>query len=249
MEGPGQFSLRGGLLDIYPLAAEQPCRIEFFDTEVDSIRFFDPLSQRSLEPIDTAEISPAGELILSGEQRQAGITAILENAETFASKLSAPAARARLMEKAERLRAGLTGSMEGLEAYFPFFLSRSGHHLILPWGRRAFSYLMSPAASMSGWRTGSTSFRNISRKLLGRGEVLPDQAYNHLPYAALQAQSAGHGCVIMQSLIRGIEGFSLDHLQSVTSRTIASYHRSIKLLADDIAYWKKKEIQGAVVCR
>ena len=240
VEGPGQFSLRGGLLDIYPLAAEQPCRIEFFDTEVDSIRLFDPLSQRSLEPVDSAEISPAGELILTGEQRQAGITDILETAETFAAKLSAPAARARLMEKAERLRGGLTGSLEGLEAYFPFFYPEPD--TILSYlGEEGIILFDEPRRIEERVQSWEYEFSEYFKELLGRGEVLPGQAYNHLGYAVLQAGCTGRGCVIMQSLARGIEGFILDHLQNVTSRSVASYHRSIKLLADDIAYWKKKE--------
>ncbi len=47
VEAPGEFSLRGGILDIYPLTEELPFRIEFFDTEVDSIRLFDVDEQRS----------------------------------------------------------------------------------------------------------------------------------------------------------------------------------------------------------
>ena len=42
VEGPRQFSIRGGIVDIYPLTMDGPCRIEFFDDEVDSIRLFDP---------------------------------------------------------------------------------------------------------------------------------------------------------------------------------------------------------------
>src|SRR5690606_35404283 len=44
---PGTFSRRGGIVDVYPLAADGPARIEFFGDEVDSLRSFDPTSQRS----------------------------------------------------------------------------------------------------------------------------------------------------------------------------------------------------------
>lgn len=49
VDGMGQFSIRGGILDIYPLTEEMPVRIELWDTEVDSIRTFDLESQRSVE--------------------------------------------------------------------------------------------------------------------------------------------------------------------------------------------------------
>ena len=58
---PGEFSLRGGILDIYPLAEDAPVRIEFWDDEVDSIRSFDPETQRSLENLQEIRIYAASE--------------------------------------------------------------------------------------------------------------------------------------------------------------------------------------------
>ncbi len=66
---PGEFALRGGILDIYPLNFEHPVRIELFDTEVDSLRLFSAEDQRSLEKVQSLCILPASELVLSKEQR------------------------------------------------------------------------------------------------------------------------------------------------------------------------------------
>ena len=60
---PGTFSRRGGILDIYPLASEYPVRIEFFDDEIDSLREFDPTSQRSVDRLQDARIVPAREVL------------------------------------------------------------------------------------------------------------------------------------------------------------------------------------------
>ncbi len=62
VELPGQFSIRGGILDIYPLTEEYPVRIELWDDEVDSIRSFDAESQRSMENLDEIVLYPAAEL-------------------------------------------------------------------------------------------------------------------------------------------------------------------------------------------
>ena len=51
-ETPGQLAKRGGLIDVYPINSTQPVRIDFFDDEIESIRVFDPVSQRSLEAVD-----------------------------------------------------------------------------------------------------------------------------------------------------------------------------------------------------
>ena len=62
IEGPGQFAVRGGLLDIFPLTEEIPVRVELWGDEVDSIRTFDVESQRSIENLQKIEIYPAAEL-------------------------------------------------------------------------------------------------------------------------------------------------------------------------------------------
>ena len=62
VEMPGQFAIRGGIIDIYPLTEEYPVRVELWDDEVDSIRSFDAESQRSLENLDELTLYPAAEL-------------------------------------------------------------------------------------------------------------------------------------------------------------------------------------------
>src|SRR6266487_3153978 len=61
VEMPGQYALRGGILDVYSPEAERPVRIEFFGDEVDSIRKFDPASQRSSSSVDEALLLPLTE--------------------------------------------------------------------------------------------------------------------------------------------------------------------------------------------
>jgi len=65
VEMPGQYALRGGILDVYSPEAERPVRIEFFGDEVDSIRRFDPASQRSSTPVDEALLLPLTETPVS----------------------------------------------------------------------------------------------------------------------------------------------------------------------------------------
>src|SRR5690625_6138512 len=69
---PGEFSQRGGIIDIYPLTEEHPIRIELFDDEVDSIRNFDADTQRSLDKRKTVTIGPATELLLTKENMDSG---------------------------------------------------------------------------------------------------------------------------------------------------------------------------------
>jgi transcription-repair coupling factor (superfamily II helicase) len=65
VEMPGQYALRGGILDVYSPEADRPVRIEFFGDEVESIRKFDPGTQRSSSPLDEAELLPLTETPVS----------------------------------------------------------------------------------------------------------------------------------------------------------------------------------------
>src|SRR5882762_2660053 len=64
---PGQYALRGGILDVYSPESEKPVRIEFFGDDVESIRKFDPGTQRSSSPADEAILLPLSETPVSEE--------------------------------------------------------------------------------------------------------------------------------------------------------------------------------------
>ncbi|MGI6238872.1 MAG: transcription-repair coupling factor [Christensenellales bacterium] len=68
VEGRGQCALRGGILDVYPVGEPNALRIEFFDDEIDSIRSFDVMTQRSIARVASAQVYPADEILLSGDE-------------------------------------------------------------------------------------------------------------------------------------------------------------------------------------
>lgn len=68
VDAPGQFSRRGGILDVYPPGLSSPVRIEFFDTEIDRMSYFDIISQRREEDIDRIDILPVREVLISPDK-------------------------------------------------------------------------------------------------------------------------------------------------------------------------------------
>ncbi|TFJ46124.1 transcription-repair coupling factor [Carnobacterium divergens] len=78
---PGEFSIRGGIVDIYPLTEEHPIRVDLFDTEIDSLRYFEADTQRSIENIDKITILPATDVLFTKELLQKGATAFSEAVE------------------------------------------------------------------------------------------------------------------------------------------------------------------------
>jgi len=64
-EAPGQYAVRGGIIDVYPVTATQPCRLDFFGDVIEEIRFFDPVTQRSGDPVERLLLSASPRLQLA----------------------------------------------------------------------------------------------------------------------------------------------------------------------------------------
>ncbi|MCL2518340.1 MAG: DEAD/DEAH box helicase, partial [Oscillospiraceae bacterium] len=69
VDGTGQFSIHGGILDIYPPQSEYPVRMDFFDEEIEQMSIFDIITQRRIEFIDGIDLSPAREILLTKDKK------------------------------------------------------------------------------------------------------------------------------------------------------------------------------------
>lgn len=78
VDQPFFFGHRGGIIDVYSLQYDQPIRIEFFDDEIDSIRFYDRDTQRTIETVESIEIIPATDVIYDHEKIDDAIEKIIE---------------------------------------------------------------------------------------------------------------------------------------------------------------------------
>jgi transcription-repair coupling factor (superfamily II helicase) len=106
---PGDFAVRGGLLDVYPMGARQPLRIELFDEDIDSIRAFDPESQRSLDKLPQVKLLPGREVPLDE-------LSIGRAMDTLRARYDIDTRRSSLYQD---LKAGVAPA--GIEYYLPLF--------------------------------------------------------------------------------------------------------------------------------
>lgn len=88
VEHRGQFSVRGGIFDIYSPFYKDPLRLEFFDDEVDSIRFFETNTQCSIEKVKTAWVVPGREFFLMPQCKEAGLQQIRQQFSKQIEQLS-----------------------------------------------------------------------------------------------------------------------------------------------------------------
>ena len=130
VEQPGQFSIRGGILDVYTLVYDNPIRIELFGDEVDSIRLFDIETQRSIENIAEISLPPVNEIIFDKKQIGEFLPKIKEDFKKQINRLK----NIDKLEEAEYLDE-LSGEyldklseahyFEGYEQFLPYFYKRN----------------------------------------------------------------------------------------------------------------------------
>jgi len=111
-ESPGQFSLRGGILDVFPAAASSPARAEWLGDEVETLRLYDPENQRSVMPVPQITVRPGRELLLG--QRRGAAAAAGVRAGAALEGLRADV-RAEWEDELERLAGG--ASFPGVELF------------------------------------------------------------------------------------------------------------------------------------
>src|SRR5690606_113701 len=110
---PGDFAVRGGLLDVYPMGADAPLRIELLDDDIDSIRAFDPESQRSLDKVAAVKMLPGREVPVD----EASLAKVLT---TLRERFDVDTRRSPLYQD---LKAGVLPS--GIEYFLPLFFDRT----------------------------------------------------------------------------------------------------------------------------
>ncbi|MDE6030700.1 MAG: hypothetical protein K2G32_03675 [Oscillospiraceae bacterium] len=114
IEGAGQFSVRGGIVDIFPPSSPEPCRIEFWGDSVDGISRFDTETQRRTDSLDKIDISPASETLFDSAE------SLCEKIGELAKKLRGKKAediRESLMSDVNKIRGGI--APHTLDRYFP----------------------------------------------------------------------------------------------------------------------------------
>ena len=110
---PGDFAVRGGLLDVFPMGASQPFRVELLDREIDSIRGFDPETQRSLDKVEAVRLLPGREVPLEQDAAERAMGALRE-------RFDIDTRRSGLFQD---LKAGAAPA--GIEYYLPLFFENT----------------------------------------------------------------------------------------------------------------------------
>ena len=248
VEAPGQFSIRGGIIDIFDLTEENPYRIELWGDEVESIRSFDVLSQRSIEKLESVRIYPATELILSKEELADGLKKIQnegkKQAEILRKQMKTEEAHrieTQVKELTEALvELGVSYNAVNLESYVRYFYPELTSFASCFEGEESIVFLDEPLRIKEHVDAVELEFRESMAHRAEKGYILPGQM-DVLFSASSVAAKLEHMRVVNLSAMEGKNPIlKADQKFAVQARSLPSYNNSFDALVKDLKAYKKK---------
>ncbi|MGI6726269.1 MAG: CarD family transcriptional regulator [Christensenellales bacterium] len=238
VEGKGQFALRGDILDVFPPQTDFPARIEFFDVQIDNIRAFDPLTQRSAQTLPKLRICPANEyLIPPNERRLAALRLEQALAQYPVETGMLPAWESQYV----------TPDLEQLMRDGTIDNAMLWTHL-----------LYDESASLLSWLPGAGVVLDTPDRVSQRLEDA-EKAHIELFAAALEANQAHpaqsgllrtHEAVIsllkkrplllLTELLHGMGGLAPEHSHPFPGLRVDNYRGRLQALSSDIAAWQEQ---------
>lgn len=246
VDGMGQFSIRGGILDLFPLTEEQPVRIEFWGDEVDSIRTFDLESQRSIEQLDKIEIFPATEIVLRKNLIRNGIEKIEEEKKKQVKKLR----EQMKTEEAYRLEAsvgelieGITegGKIHGLGNLLGYFCDQTVSFLEYFPREEMGIFLDEPMRLREKAETIESEFRESMVHRLEGGYLLPGQTELLYPAKEVMVMLLRNRTLLLSGLEQKLPGIQTKKKYNMVVKNVSSYQNGFELLIKDLTKWKKEK--------
>ena len=267
VEGKGQFSVRGGIVDIYPSDSLTAVRVEFFDDEVDSIRLFDVMSQRSTQNLQEIAIPPASEapaphgreeavadlLIRLMEKQKAAYARAHEDDKPEASladlpleegEIAVPAAFTRQSRAMERFEENLQQAADQLRRGVSNRMLEKFIHLIymqtetlLDYMNRPIIVLDEPEALYSRMDSRSGEFDQAFKSALERGDALSGQSGLMLTREETLTEAKRHTLLAMTSILRPVKELSPTCLCQMGGMGAGSYSGRTKDMVEDVRRW------------
>ncbi len=247
VEGPGQFSIRGGIIDIFDLTEENPYRIELWGGDVESIRSFDVLSQRSIEKLSSIRIFPATEFVLDDEKLKTGVAKIKEDAKKREAQLRGEfktEEAARLKSQIDKLSEEIlefqmVSNIEGYIRYFYDNVQSLTEILQNIAGDRLCFFLDEPARIKEHAQAVEQEFRESMSHRAEKGYILPGQMNLLYSMEEISARMQKSPIVTIAAMELKNPLVKAERRFDIQAKSMSSYNNSFEALVKDLKRYKK----------
>ncbi len=243
VEGPGQFSLRGGIIDIFPLPNLNPIRIELFDDEIDSIREFQVATQRSMEKLTKTFLPPARELIFPPQGWPGVASKVKEELNQQLNRLKRlghQEAISKMEEKTgehlAKLEAGLYS--EALDRYSHLFYPRQA--TLLDYLREDWFIAVEEPARVQEYCSQIVRERGETLSLwLEKGLTLPSQSKAALDFEGIWNRVNPFPVLGFSMLPKHPGFFNPSKVVSILGKSMHSFLGKVEMLESELRVWRK----------
>ncbi len=245
VEEPGQFSIRGDIIDIFDLTEDNPVRIELWGEEIESIRSFDVASQRSIENLQRVSVFPATELILGDDELRLGLKLIEEESE----KTSKALREQFLTEEAHRIDVTvrtlkedleILGRLTNLDAYIGYFYDELQYLIQYFNADNTTLIIDEPARVKEHIGAISLEFEESMKSRLAKGYILPGQANLLAGSDEIFAKCKGMPVLLLSTLEDRGAFIRHDLNTSVDAKSLSPYKNHFDLLLSDLKKYRKQ---------
>ncbi len=253
IEGKGQFSVRGGIVDIYPLTDDNPVRLELWGDTVDSIRTFDILSQRSIEKLSTVAVFPASETVLDRERINTGLERVTEEAgkmrdkyrEQFRTEEGANAYKIAANLKEEIDISGQSGvNTDSFLTYFYDETKSLCDHL----SKRSCLYFFDEPGRLAECASAvEAEFTESMKMRLEKGYALPGQTKIIYTKDEVFGRFERMKGIAMSTLAMPSGIFKTSGSVNMTTRAMNSYNNSFESLVSDLKRLSKNSYRTILI--
>ena len=252
VEGKGEFAIRGGIIDIFPLTEEAPFRIELWDDEIDTIRSFDVESQRSIENLDSIVIYPATEIILEENIIKNGVTKIEKEKEKYIEALR----KDRKNEEANRISNQVNSFVEmvseyigsiSIDSYVGYFYSDTVSFFDYFNKEDTIVFIDEMVRVEEKGKAVEYEFTESMAGRLEKGYALPGQTkviYNYKDVIYRLSKLTTLALSVMDYKINALDvKFKTDF----TVRSVNTYNNNFDMLVTDLKRWKESGYRTVLV--
>lgn len=245
VEMSGQFAVRGEIIDIFPMTEDTPVRIDLWDEEIDSIKYFDVESQRSIDNLEEITIYPATEYILDKKMIENGISKINKEMKKYEDKFrkgmkteEAHRIKTIVKEFTEQLELGNTNV--AIDSFINYFYDKMSSLVDYLDDKNTIYILDEPARMNDRSEVIEKEFRESMTNRLEKGYIIPGQIDVINTYQNILAMISDNQRIVFTTLSQKIKNISIDETFHIEAKNIISYNSSFELLMKDLKNYRKK---------
>lgn len=229
IEGSGQFSRRGGILDFFPPGLQEPVRAEFFGDEIDTLAFFNPETQRRTEKAESVTLSPAVEALIDDPK---GLAKKIKAISSHLRGKTAGAARAVLGREAEKLENGLP--LCSADKFIPLLYGGKVSSLLNYMGKDTLLFVSEPANVHDRMKSTQWQWSEDLKDYLADGTLCHSLDTYSLSWQEALEVFAGAGAIYLDNFVHGGYDTPVRSVFNFTARQLSVWGGSMQLLTEDI---------------